>query len=89
MVDITNFKYRLLDSDGNVYQDTTVVSAGTDQNLGNAFTLTSNTEKTFTLIMWVPNVSHDQSGEDANGSFSATVTYTSSAGSQVTGMFSA
>ena len=88
LTDITNLKYRLLDSSGNVYQDTVTIDSGQEQPLGNKFTVASGTEKTFTLIVWLPNVDRDQSGEDANGSYSATVTYTSSSGSKVTGMFS-
>ena len=87
--DITNFKYRLLDENDNVYQDTTTVVTGTDQSLGNSFVLGANASKTFTLIVWLPNMSYEQDDTDANGHFSAEVTYASSAGSVVTGMFSA
>jgi hypothetical protein len=89
LTDITNFKYRLLDENDNVYQDTTTVITGTDQSLGNSFVLATNEAKTFTLIVWLPNMSYEQDASDANGHFSADVTYTTSAGSRVTGMFTA
>lgn len=86
--DITNFKYLVLDNNDNVYQSAVVVDAGNEQSLGNKFSLASGTERTFTLIMWLPNFNYDQSDDDANGHFSATVTYTSAFGSRVTGTFS-
>ncbi len=87
--DITNFKYRLLDEDGNVYQDTTTVITGTDQSLGNSFTLDKDESKEFTLIVWLPNMSYEQDNTDSNGHFNANVTYFASVGTQVTGTFSA
>ena len=85
---ITHFNYRLLDNDGNVYQDTVIVQAGTNQELGSKFILESGAEKTFTLIVWLPNFNYEQDTEDANGHFSANITYASSFGSKVTGTFS-
>ena len=86
---ITNFKYRVLDNAGEVYQVNTEVDAGEEQSLGQKFTLSKNEEKIFTLIVWLPNVDYDQSDDDAEGRFGATVTYSSSAGARVTGTFSA
>lgn len=86
--DITNFKYLVLDSNGNTYQNTVIVDAGTEQSLGNKFSLTSGTEKTFTLIMWLPNFNYDQTNDDGSGNFNATITYASAFGSRVTGTFS-
>ncbi len=86
--DITNFKYLVLDNNDNVYQSTVVVDAGNEQSLGNKFSLVSGTERTFILIVWLPNFNYEQDSDDANGHFSATVTYTSAFGSRVTGTFS-
>ena len=89
--DILHFKYRVLDSQGNLYQVNTEVDVDTidGQSLGNKFTLAQGEEKTFTLIMWLPNENYDQSDDDAEGRFGASVTYESSAGGKVTGSFSA
>ena len=86
--DITNFKYRLLDEDDNLYIED-VVESGTDQSLGDAFTLDTDEEKIFTLILWVPNLQEDQSEADADGHFGASVSYQAVGGSKVTGTFSA
>ncbi len=87
--DITNLKYRLLDENGVVYLDNTDVDSGNVQSLGNQFTMTSGSDKVFTLVIWLSNKQYIQDPDDANGSFSAAVTYTSSAGSRVTATFSA
>lgn len=86
--DILHLKYMLLDENDDVYVAGTSISSGTDQTLGNSFTLGENESKTFKLIIWLTNYNYDQNSEDAGGSFSALVTYSNSVGSTVTGSFS-
>ena len=85
---ITNLKYLVLDSTGNAYTQLTTITSGTTQSLGNTFTVLSGTSTTFTLIIWVPNFNYPQNTEDANGSFSAAISYISSTGSAVSGYIS-
>ena len=86
--DILHLKYMLLDENDDVYLAGTSIVSGTDQTLGNSFTLAENSSKTFKLIIWLTNFEYDQNNEDGGGSFSAAITYSSSAGSTVTGSFS-
>ena len=88
LVGITNLMYRLLDENGNVYVNDTLIESDTIQSLGNQFMMTNGDEKTFTLVIWLSNKQYIQDDDDANGSFSASVTYTSSVGSLVTASFS-
>ena len=85
---ITNLNYMILDENDNVYQAKTGIVSGTSQSLGNTFNLSSGDSKNFKLIIWVPNLSYSQTDEDAEGTFSAVVTYASSTGNSVTGYIS-
>ena len=84
---LTNLNYMVLDENNNVYQELTNIVSGTDQSLGNAFNLLENGSRTFKIIVWVPNYDRPQDTEDAAGSFSASVTYSATMGSRVTGTF--
>lgn len=86
--DILHLKYMILDSEDKEYVSSTSVSSGTDQSLGESFSLAENESKTFKLVIWLTNFEYDQNIEDGGGIFSALVTYSSSSGSRVTGTFS-
>ena len=86
--DILHLKYLLLDENDSQYVGSTAIISGTDQTLGNAFSLGENESKTFTLVIWLTNYEYNQDSEDGGGSFSALVTYSNSVGSTVTGTFS-
>lgn len=85
--DITNLNYIVLDENGNEYKDTTKILTNEDQSLGNSFILNENESKNFKIIIWLPNLDEVQDDYDSNGNFSASVTYTSSSGSKITGTF--
>lgn len=85
---ITNLNYLLLDEEGNKYQDITEIVSDTDQTLGNSFFLGNEESKTFTLLVWLPNLDYPQEDLDADGSFGASVTYTSGNNGRVTAIFS-
>lgn len=86
---ITNFKYLVLDDQGEEYKEITTVEAGQEQSLGDSLTLATNEEKVFTLIVWLPNVNYIQNDDDSDGSFGASITYQSPSGAKITGTFSA
>lgn len=87
--EIEHLKYLLLDENGEIYQDKTEITSGTDLSLGQNVSLGENESKNFTLIVWVSNFDYLQDDEDGGGNFSALVTYTTANGSKVTGTFSA
>ncbi len=84
---IENLKYLLLDEDDEEYVGATLAVSGTDQSLGDTFSLAAGESKTFRLIIWLSNQVGNQDSVDAGGSFSAAVTYNSSYGSRITGTF--
>lgn len=85
---ITNLNYLLLDEDNNRYVDQTGIVSGTNQTLGNNFTLPKETTKSFKLVIWVPNINENQDDYDGGGNFNAIVTYKSSGNVEVTGSIS-
>lgn len=85
---IENLKYLLLDEEGNEVEGKTLVVSGTDQELGDMFTINSGEAKRFRLIIWLSNIDENQGDTDAAGSFSADVTYVSTFGNKITGTFS-
>lgn len=85
---IENLKYTLIDDNGDEYVEKTLILTDTDQSLGDSFFLNKDESKTFHLIIWLSNIEDFQDNEDAGGSFSASVTYTSSMGTRITGTFS-
>lgn len=86
--DIMHLNYLLLDENDDVYVANTPIVSGTDQTLGDEFTLGANESRTFTLVIWLSNYEYLQEDEDGGGSFSALVTYASTTGSRITGTFS-
>ena len=85
---IEHLNYLLLDDNDDVYVAGTPIVSGTDQSLGNSFTLSENEMKTFKLVIWLSNYDYEQDSEDGGGSYSALVTYTNTLGSRITGTFS-
>ncbi len=79
-----NLKYLVLDDKGEAYTDKIKVISDSSQSLGDNFTLNASTSKKFVLLIWLPDTGKDQP-EDMNGSFLASVTYTSASGSHLTG----
>lgn len=87
---IENLSYMVLDENNNIYLDKTKVNSGTDQSLGDSFSLANGsdvmpTSKKFVLIVWLSNIEEAQESYDAGGKFSASVTYTSIYGDMLTG----
>lgn len=87
---IENLSYMILDENNNIYLDKTKVNSGTDQSLGDSFSLAKGsdaipTSKKFVLIVWLSNLEEAQENYDAGGKFSASVTYTSIYGDMLTG----
>ncbi len=93
LTDITNLKYKLIEIDPDTdeitdYQPMTTIEAGEDQSLGPSFTLDVDEERSFVLIIWLPNFEEDQNDYDGGGSFSASVTYETPANYRLTGSLS-
>ena len=82
---ITNLNYLILDENDEVYNEKTIIEPGTNQSLGEAFTLTREEKKVFKLIIWVPNFDYDQNDDDGSGNFNAIVTYKSAGDYQISG----
>ena len=85
--ELTNLNYMVLNEDNSVYKDITTIVSDTDQSLGEQFPLSNGESRLFKLIIWLPNFDRIQDEEDGLGSFNALVTYSSTAGSKVTGTF--
>lgn len=84
VTDIENLKYLLLDEEENEYVEGTSVVSGTQQTLGDSFTLDSGDSRDFILIIWLSNLEGNQNDYDAGGRFDASVTYTSTYGNKIT-----
>lgn len=86
LTNIQNLKYMLLDDNGNIYKDTTEALNGEDLSLGNFVELDDESSKTFNLVIWLSDTGSAQDNQDANGTFSASVTYTGVRGEDVSSM---
>lgn len=86
--DITNLNYMVLDEDDNVYVAKTHINSGTDQTMGNSFTLLDGETKNFKLLIWLSNYSRNQDEEDAGGTYSASMTFQSAGGYKISGAIS-
>ena len=85
--DIQNFKYMILDEDGNIYVDKTEVVNDMEQTLGDSFSLGNGEFRNFKLIVWLPNMNYSQEN-DSFGHFNAAIKYFSSNGSTISGHLS-
>ena len=65
----------------------TVIS-DTSQTLGSSFLLSKGEERSFVIIIWIPNFEEDQNEYDGGGSFTAEVTYESTSEYRLTGSIS-
>ena len=66
----------------------TEIVSDTDQSLGSEFSLAADEDKEFILLVWLPNYNYAQEDNDASGTFSASVTYSSGPNGRVTAVFS-
>ncbi len=87
---IEDLSYIVLNEDGSTYLEKTKVESGKSQSLGNNFTLNSGSSllpssKKFILVVWLTNKNEAQESYDATGKFSATVTFETTTGREVTG----
>ena len=85
---LTNLNYMVLNDDNTIYKDITEVTADIPLSLGDEINLLNNDARVFKLIIWVPNLDRPQDDDDAEGTYNAQITYSSAAGSIVTGTFS-
>ncbi len=88
---IENLSYIVLDDQGNHYTNINHIdsSNSTGLTLGPAFTLQEGTSqlpttKTFTVIIWLTEIGDEQDAVDADGSFTADVTYSTSSAGRIT-----
>lgn len=89
---IKHLSYMVLDDNDNIYLDKTSIETENayDLSLGEHFILDNASEaiptsRSFKLVIWLSNIDEAQDKEDAGGSYSATVTYSSVDGSMLTG----
>lgn len=89
---IKHLSYMILDENDNIYLDKTSISNGVSSNLslGEHFILEDGSEinptnKVFKLVVWLSNLDEAQDEDDAGGTYSAVVTYSSVDGSMLTG----
>jgi len=88
---IENLTYMVLDEDENIYKDITHVDSNnpTGLSLGNNFIVPDGslqrTSKKLILLIWLSDTGNIQDKEDAGGSFTASVTFRTASGNQLTG----
>ena len=82
---ITNLNYMVLDENDNVYVPKTRINSGTDQTMGNSFTITDGETKNFKLLIWLSNYTRNQDEEDGGGTYSASMTFESVGGYKISG----
>lgn len=83
---IKNLSYLLIEEDETIYKDVTSITNGENLSLGDYVQLKDGESKKFYLIVWLSNKNKDQGLDDANGSFNASVTYTSVRGDNLSSM---
>ena len=88
---IENLSYKVLDEEGNNYLDVSHIDSSKSMGLtlGKPFYLEKGSEqnsysKKFTLLIWLTDIDEAQDSTDANGKFSAMVTYRTSEGGRLT-----
>ena len=88
---VENLTYMVLDENENIYKDITHVYSNnpTGLSLGDNFVLKDGsleqTSKKLILLIWLSDVGSIQDKDDAGGSFTASVTFRTSTGSELTG----
>lgn len=84
---VKNLSYMVLDENGNNYIGPVSITSNSDLSLGNSVVLADGESRILHLIIWLSNISYrDQSSDDANGGFSASVTYRSVSGNDLSSM---
>lgn len=81
--DVVRMTYALLDKNGNEYVSPTETGDGIKLSLGDSFSLNSNENTEFTLIIWLTNIEESQDEEDAGGKFDASLTYEATSGAKL------
>lgn len=88
---IENLSYIVLDEQGNQYTSISHINSSNSTNLslGPSFSLLEGssetpTTKTFTLIIWLTETGGEQDATDADGRFTANVTYSTSESGRLT-----
>ena len=88
---VENLTYMVLDEEENIYKDITYVDSEnpTGLSLGDNFVLADGslvqTSKKLILLIWLSDIGEIQDKDDAGGSFTASVTFRTSTGSELTG----
>lgn len=88
---VKNLAYMVLDEEENIYKDITYVDSDnpTGLSLGDNFILKDGsleqTSKKLILLIWLSDIGEVQDKDDAGGSFTASVTFRTSTGSELTG----
>lgn len=88
---IQNLTYMVLDEEENIYKDITHIDSDnpTRLSLGENFVLEDGsleqTSKKLILLIWLSDIGDVQDKEDAGGSFTASVTFRTATGSELTG----
>lgn len=89
---IKHLSYMVIDDNDNIYLDKMNIDANNSNNLslGEHFVINAGSEaipttRRFKLVVWLSNIDEPQDKEDAGGSYTATVTYSSVDGSMLTG----
>ena len=94
LTDIENLKYTVIEVDEDTDEITPyldekmTVIPDTSQTLGSSFLLSKGEERSFVIIIWIPNFEEDQNEYDGGGSFTAEVTYESTSEYRLTGSIS-
>ena len=78
----------VINEDDTIYKDVTEITSDTILSLGDEFNLVDMGARIFKLIIWIPNLDRAQDDDDAAGFYNAKITYSSAAGTKVTGTFS-
>ena len=88
---VKNLTYMVLDEEENIYKEITHVDSNnpTGLSLGDNFILKDGsleqTTKKLMLLIWLSDIGEIQDNDDAGGSFTASVTFRTSNGSELTG----
>ena len=83
---VKNLSYMLLEEDKTIYKNATSITSGVNLSLGNYVNLHDGESKLFYLIVWLSDSGDDQTHDDVNGRFDASITYTGVTGDDLSSM---
>lgn len=83
---VKNLSYMLLEEDKSIYKNATSITSGVNLSLGDYVNLHDNESKLFYLIVWLSDSGDDQTHDDVNGRFDASITYTGVTGDDLSSM---